>query len=155
MGIIRTFYEALQKLDYQTMQNCYHPEATFSDPVFGTLQIEEAQAMWQMLCQNARDFSLEYQVVEEGEKGSCDWTAAYTFSQTKRKVVNHGHSRFVLKDGKIFTQRDEFSLWRWSRQALGIPGLLLGWIPPFQTKIRQFARERLAAYRSKLEGNDK
>jgi hypothetical protein len=32
----------------------------------------------------------------------------------------------VSKEGLIIEHRDHFELWRWSRQALGLKGLLLG-----------------------------
>jgi hypothetical protein len=55
----------------------------------------------------------------------------------------------TLAAGKIIRQVDSFSLWRWSRQALGTRGLLLGWTPIVKNKVqaqaanslRQFARE--------------
>ena len=37
-----------------------------------------------------------------------------------------------LVAGKIVRQEDKFSLWRWSSQALGTKGSLLGWTPRSQ-----------------------
>lgn len=39
-------------------------------------------------------------------------------------------------EGLIEHQRDTFNLWAWSRQALGAPGLLMGWTPFLRRKIR-------------------
>jgi len=55
--IIEKFYSAFQQLDYRGMQNCYSDDIVFSDPVFLLLRGNEAKAMWEMLCKNARDFS--------------------------------------------------------------------------------------------------
>lgn len=47
------------------------------------------------------------------------------------------------KEGKIVGHVDHFDFWRWSRQALGAPGLLLGWTPILRGKIRSRARGNL------------
>ena len=147
MNVIEKFYLALQHLDYKTMQSCYDEQATFHDPMFGQLNAHEVKAMWQMLCQKAENFSMEYKnVVYHGKTGSCDLVAHYTFSQTKRKVTNRIHSTFILKGDKILQQNDDFSFWKWSRQALGLPGLLLGWFPPFQNKVSGAAQQRLKKF---------
>jgi hypothetical protein len=38
---------------------------------------------------------------------------------------------------------DRFNFWRWSRQALGLPGLVLGWTPVLRKKVGTTATERL------------
>ena len=38
---------------------------------------------------------------------------------------------------------DEFSFWKWSRQALGTKGLLLGWTPFVRRTVRTKARAGL------------
>jgi ketosteroid isomerase-like protein len=147
--LITTFYTAFQRLDYKTMQECYHQEATFHDPVFGHLNAAETRAMWHMLAQNAKDFSLQFSDVEaQSDQGSCHWTAIYAFSKTGRKVVNHVRSRFRFKDGKIIDQRDQFDFWHWSRQALGLTGLLLGWSSFLRHKVHHEARHKLKHFMS-------
>ena len=58
--VISKFYTAFQKLDHQTMNSCYSDDIVFNDPVFGLLRGVEAKAMWEMLCKNAREFSLTF-----------------------------------------------------------------------------------------------
>ena len=58
--VISRFYSAFQQLDAVTMNNCYSTDAVFSDPVFGILQGREITAMWEMLCSNAKNFSLDF-----------------------------------------------------------------------------------------------
>lgn len=40
-------------------------------------------------------------------------------------------------------------MWKWSRQAVGLPGLLLGWSPFLKKKIQVEARMQLAKYMAK------
>ncbi|MBN8577593.1 MAG: nuclear transport factor 2 family protein [Cytophagales bacterium] len=145
--LITRFYTAFQKQDWQTMNACYHPEATFYDPAFRNLNSKEVRAMWHMLCLNAKDFSLSFTDVTANETtGRCRWEATYTFSKTNRKVVNKIDAAFEFKDGLFLKHRDSFDLWRWSRQALGLSGILLGWSGFVQNKVNANARKSLARF---------
>jgi len=143
--LISDFYTAFQRRDHQAMAACYHPEARFCDPVF-ELQGQEIAAMWQMLCERAQDFSLTFSVDDSNGKIVARWQAKYLFSQTGRAVVNNVTGNFTFKDGLIYTHDDDFSFWRWSAQALGAPGLLLGWTPLLRNKVRQQAGKGLQAF---------
>jgi hypothetical protein len=55
----------------------------------------------------------------------------------------------VFKNGKIVRHRDQFNLWKWARQALGLKGLLLGWTPFLQNAVRAQAAKGLTIFRSK------
>ena len=72
--------------------------------------------------------------------------ARYRFAQTGRQVVNDVHSRFRFVDGLIAEQVDEFDFHRWSRQALGLNGLLLGWTPMLRRNVQRQARAGLDKY---------
>ncbi len=145
--LIRKFYSALQQLDYKTMKDCYAGEAIFYDPVFETLINEEIWAMWEMLCKNAKDFELTFSEVEADEEyGTCSWVASYTFSKTNRKVVNRIKAHMRFRDGKIIEHTDQFNLWTWSEQALGIYGKLFGWSVFIQKRIKNSAQDNLAKF---------
>src|SRR3954447_16122579 len=119
--LLNRFYSAFQRLDYQTMQDCYSADAVFSDPVFMLLRGNEIKAMWEMLCKNAQDFSLTYSdiVILDHEYATCKWTAVYTFSKTGKKVVNHVKAFIRVHEGKIIEHSDAFRLSTWIGQALG------------------------------------
>ncbi len=147
---IHRFYSAFQQLDYATMQSCYHPEAVFSDPVFGLLDAEEVKLMWEMLCKRATNFSLVYSDIKllDEEYTTTKWIATYTFAKNGRRVVNKITAHMKFKDGLIMEHTDAFDLYRWSRQALGLPGIVLGWTNFLQNKIRRQAASGLEAFRS-------
>ncbi|MFX7804557.1 nuclear transport factor 2 family protein, partial [Acinetobacter baumannii] len=77
---------------------------------------------------------------------SAQWVASYTFSATGRKVINRINANFEIEDGKITKHTDSFSFYRWSSQALGLIGILLGWTPFLQQKVQKNARQSLTAY---------
>ena len=146
--VISKFYTAFQKLDYQAMNSCYGDDIVFSDPAFGLLRGDEAKSMWEMLCKNARDFSLTFSNIQllDEEYATCNWVATYTFSKTGRRVVNNIKAFMKLKDGKIIEHSDAFKLSRWAAQALGLKGALLGWTGFMKRKIQQNARKNLITF---------
>ncbi len=142
--VIERFYSAFQRKDWSTMQACYHSDIHFSDPVFTDLNGGHAKAMWHMLSVAGKDLQLTYKNIRtEGNTGSCDWDAHYTFSKTGRKVHNIIHASFEFKDGKIIRHTDSFDLWRWAGMALGTPGKLLGWSSLIRSKVRTTAMRNL------------
>ncbi|HEY9049844.1 MAG TPA: nuclear transport factor 2 family protein [Ohtaekwangia sp.] len=147
--LIRQFYTAFQNRDYATMQQCYHPQATFQDPVFQHLNAQQVKGMWQMLLTSAKDLRASFSDIQvKGDSGTCRWEAWYTFSKTGRPVHNIIQATFEFKDGKIYRHHDAFNLWRWSRQALGVSGLLLGWSPMVRNTIRKSATYSLSKFMS-------
>ncbi len=146
--VIEKFYTAFQKLDHQTMNSCYSDDIVFSDPAFGLLRGDEAKSMWEMLCKNAKDFSLTFSNIQllDEEYATCNWVATYTFSKTGRKVINNIKAFMKLKDGKIIEHSDAFKLSKWAAQALGLKGVLLGWTGFMKRRIQKNARKNLIGF---------
>lgn len=146
--LIEKFYTAFQQLDAATMNSCYSDEIVFFDPVFGLLKEEEAKCMWEMLCKNARNFSLTYGNITtlDEEYSTCDWMAKYTFSATGKTVINKVKANMRFTDGKIIEHSDAFSVHQWSKQAFGVVGILLGWNTIFQNKIKNKAKKNLLQF---------
>lgn len=145
--LIHQFYESFQSRDYVSMQSAYHPKADFYDPVFQDLSAPQVKAMWQMLVTTAKDLEITCaEVIADEDSGSCTWQAKYTFTLTGRKVHNIIYASFDFKDGKILRHRDRFDLWRWSRMAFGVTGVLMGWSRVFKNKVRKTARGRLKKF---------
>ncbi|MBS1794391.1 MAG: nuclear transport factor 2 family protein [Acidobacteria bacterium] len=149
--LIVRFYESFARGDADGMAACYHDEIEFSDPAFGPLKGADARDMWRMLVERSRgQIEIAFRnVAADAQTGAADWTADYLFSKTGRRVFNEIHAEFEFLDGKIYRHRDAFDLWKWSRQALGLAGLFLGWSGFLQNKIRQNALSSLNDYKSK------
>ncbi|MEY4564555.1 MAG: hypothetical protein RLZZ618_3832 [Pseudomonadota bacterium] len=145
-ALLQRFYAAFGQRDAAAMAACYHPQVHFTDPVFD-LHGAEAAGMWRMLCTNGRDLSLQASGISADDHvGRAHWEATYTFSATGRKVLNIIDARFEFRDGLIVRHVDSFSFWRWSRQALGVPGWLLGWSGFLHNKVRATAARSLATF---------
>lgn len=152
-ALIREFYAAFARHDAEAMARCYADDAFFSDPAFPRLQGEEARDMWRMLVSRAPDLAIVLDDASADDTGGhARWTATYTFSRTGRPVVNRISARFAFKDGRIVRHHDQFSFWRWSSQALGPTGRLLGWSAPLKWMVRKQAAGQLARFRDKRAG---
>ena len=142
--LITNFYAAFQRKDWAAMHTCYHNDIVFHDTIFETLKGKRAKAMWHMLAESAKDFSLGYSRISVNEsRGKCHWEASYLFTRTGRHVNNKIDALFTFRDGKIVTHTDNFDFWKWSRMAFGLKGILLGWTPFFKRKVKKTAQTGL------------
>jgi hypothetical protein len=140
-NLIAKFYTAFANADAKTMSECYHPKVHFIDPAFGLLKEEQVSKMWTMLILKSKGkLKIEFSDVKADEfTGSAKWVATYNFSKTNRNVINKISAEFVFQDGLIIKHTDNFDVWKWSKQAFGITGYLLGWTGFFQDKIKEQA----------------
>ncbi|HEY0174728.1 MAG TPA: nuclear transport factor 2 family protein [Pedobacter sp.] len=152
-SLIHHFYTSFKNKDIKGMQNCYAGHATFTDPAFRNLDAQQVRSMWEMLIKSSKNMRIEYDHVEAGDHtATAEWTAYYTFSATGKKVVNKVKSSFVLENGKIVSQQDEFNFYRWAKQALGLTGLLLGWTSFLKNKVHKTASDKLRSYMETSSG---
>lgn len=149
--IIQQFYTAFQQLNAAGMNACYTDDIIFSDPVFMILKGDEVKCMWEMLCKNAKGFSLTFSDIEllDEEYATCKWQAKYTFSKTGKKVTNNVKAYMRIIDGKITEHSDAFRLSTWLSQALGWKGVLFGWTSFMKRSVQNNARKTLMKYMEK------
>ena len=153
---IENLYAAFARLDADGMAQCYAEDAVFEDEVFKLNGKREVMGMWRMLVSAVQakgrdDWKLAWRDVQaSGATGQAHWDADYRFSATGRMVHNSIDARFLFDEqGRIRQHRDSFDFWRWSRQALGPPGLLLGWTPMLRGKVRARADRNLRDFLAK------
>lgn len=146
---IERFYKAFASLDAKAMAECYAQDATFEDEVFNLRGRTHIGGMWGMLCHNVRrkgraDWKLEVSHITDT---SAHWEPTYRFLQTGAIVHNVIDASFEFDSkGLIKRHRDRFDFWRWSRQALGLPGLLFGWTGWMRSKVQRAATRSLAQH---------
>ena len=150
---LEKFYNAFAHLDVDTMATCYAADAAFDDEAFSLRGHEQVTGMWRMLCETTKakalaDWRLVYSGIEADDKtGKAHWEADYRFSATGRLVHNVIDGVSAFNDqGLITRHRDSFNFWSWSRQALGTPGLLLGWTPFLPQKVKTTAAANLQKF---------
>lgn len=150
------FYAAFARLDTDTMASCYADDVAFDDEAFSLRGKAQTMGMWRMLCDATRAkgmdaWKLEYSGIEaDATRGRAHWDAHYRFSATGRMVLNRIDGEFSFNSqGLITRHRDRFDFWSWSRQALGAPGMLLGWTPFLRNKVRAQAQANLRKFLAK------
>ncbi|MWB96279.1 nuclear transport factor 2 family protein [Flavobacterium sp. GA093] len=139
--LITKFYTAFANADAKTMSECYHPKVHFIDPAFGLIKENQVSDMWKMLILKSKgNIKIEFSDIKADEfTGSARWIATYNFSKTNRQVINKISAEFTFQDGLIVKHIDNFDVYKWSKQAFGPMGYLLGWTGFFQKKIQQQA----------------
>jgi hypothetical protein len=150
---LNRLYSGLAHLDPDAMAGCYAPEVRFRDEVFTLEGREQVMSMWRMVCESASkggraDWKLNYRVISvDADTGRLHWSAHYRFGMLGRPVHNRIRALFRFNaEGLITEHHDQFDFWRWSRQALGLPGLLLGWSPLLRRQVRSKALAGLNRY---------
>ncbi|HTM97194.1 MAG TPA: nuclear transport factor 2 family protein [Pedobacter sp.] len=145
--LIDRFYTCFKNKDFKGMQDCYADNAVFNDAVFKNLNADQVKAMWEMLIVKGKDLRIEYSLGSSSENlVSAHWDAFYTFSATGKKVINRIDANFEIANGKIVKHTDNFNFFTWSRQALGLPGILLGWTSFLNKKISAQAMKNLESF---------
>ena len=150
---LERLYAAFERREGEAMQALYAPQATFDDPVFSLHGAHEIGGMWRMLCRSARKRSRdEWSLaasglrVERGQ-GHAHWETTYLYGTADRRVHNVVDASFEFTaDGLILRHVDEFDFPVWARQALGLPGQLLGWSGLLRRYVRRQAGDRLARF---------
>ncbi len=147
--LINHFYTCFKKGDAEGMISCYDSAIVFTDPVFGELRGEDAKNMWRMLLSISKSqLKISFDQIEADNKsGYANWTADYIFTKTGRRVINKIAAHFEFQNGKIIRHTDQFNIWKWSQQTLGITGKLFGWTPFLKAGIRKMAKRQLEKYK--------
>ena len=146
---IEQLYACFASLDARGMAACYADDAFFDDEAFSLRGRHAIGGMWSMLTdairkQGRKDWKLEVRDITDH---SAHWEPTYRFSATGRLVHNVIDAEFEFDSQDLIKrQRDRFDFWRWSRQALGAPGWLLGWSGFLRSKVRRSAARQLDKY---------
>jgi hypothetical protein len=146
---IRRFYAAFERLDGAAMQACYAADARFDDEAFSLQGAPAIGGMWRMLCDTTRaKGQAQWKLsVSDITARSAHWEAHYLFVATGRLVHNRIDAQFEFDgQGLILRHTDRFDFATWSRQALGLPGWLLGHTPWLRARVRREAATRLERY---------
>ena len=146
--LLDKFYSSFKHGDANLMNDCYHPNVEFKDPAFGILKEGKPSLMWEMLLSNKEAApKISFKILEaDVHSGKAEWKAEYFFGPQKRRVINNVKSEFIFNDGKIIKHTDTFDIWKWSKQALGPLGYLLGWTPLMKVIVQKMANKNLDKY---------
>lgn len=159
---VAAFYAAFARLEPPAMAPLYADAVQFRDEAFNLSGRAATMAMWSMLCDGVRGqgaagravWRLEASAIRRDPADAravlAHWDVDYLFGPAQRRVHNRIDARFVFDaSGRVVEHVDRFDFWRWSRQAVGLPGLLLGWSPWLKGKVATQAGRQLERYRQR------
>lgn len=149
--IASNFYSAFAKGDAETMISYYDDQIEFEDPAFGKLKGDEVKKMWKMLIERSKgNLKIDFEIIETtNNTARVNWEARYPISTNGRRIHNKISTKLTIENGKIIKHTDHFNLWKWAHQAIGWKGLIFGWTPAVQSKIRKLSRNLLDSYQLK------
>ncbi|HEV7406516.1 MAG TPA: nuclear transport factor 2 family protein [Chthoniobacteraceae bacterium] len=128
--VLTNLYTCLANHDYEGMEKCYHPDATFRDIGFTLEKRTPIRAMWHLISET--DLRASFKIVDgEGSPSTVDLIDEYTFPPTGKRVRNPIRSVFEFKEGLIFKHRDFCDTRQWCIDAWGPLLGLLFWLLPF------------------------
>lgn len=145
LRVVTRFFEAFARTDPHAMAACYHPMASYSNPVFPDLRGEQPGRMWALALADAQALRLDWSVAfADDRKAQVIWQARWLRGGRVQRM--EAASTLTLWDGVIVRQVDEFRFARWAAQHLGAAGLALSWLPAFQRMVQRRARIALARF---------
>ena len=148
--VAESYFKSFAAHDSTAMNLLYEDatEGVFQDPVFGALRTNETRAMWEMLLQSPKNFSVKYGIQSVvGNVVTVRWIARYDYSQTGQRVKNVATTALKIENGKIVRQVDSFDICRWFSMAMPVDKAAMLCLNP--DLFRGGIRAALNAYMSK------
>jgi ketosteroid isomerase-like protein len=132
--VAEQFYTAFGQADGAGMQALYAPDATFHDPLFDLKGQSAVGGMWTGILKKGSDLHLSSKVLSaEGNTVKVAWTADYKL--LGRPIHNESITTMTMRDGKIASQRDDWSWSKWAKQAFPLGPLVD--VPPIKWALRK------------------
>jgi ketosteroid isomerase-like protein len=152
--LVRSYFEALQKKDFDTLYGCYTEDFRFEDPAMGKLEGRKAKNAWRMYAESLKDLRIVYRIVQLDTVENTAWVhwdAYYTSPESGKTVFNKIDTHFDVRDGKFCYQHDDFILKDWAKQTMGLKARLFGGTRAFQKRVVKRSNEKLESYLSQLK----
>jgi len=125
----------------------------FDDEAFSLRGKQQVMGMWTMLSEATKAkgkdvWRLEHSGIQPAATAARPiGERALPLQRHRPHGAQHHRCRVQLNDqGLVVKHRDSFNFWHWSSQALGTPGLLLGWSPMLRNKVRTTAAGNLTKF---------
>jgi uncharacterized protein len=143
--LIETLYASLRDSQPDVAAACYAADAHFEDIAFRLKNSADILRMWRLVCSKKVEVTFD-SVVADDDKGSANWVAKYTMTESGRPVTNPSSAQFDFRDGIIVNHVDRCDAMAWATQAYPFPkNLAAGLIGPLRRRI---ARQKLDEFAS-------
>jgi ketosteroid isomerase-like protein len=143
-ALVEQLFLALREGETDALLSRYAEHVRIEHPLLGVLDRDEFAAALRSFARRSPGHSLTYAIEDaEGDRVEASWRLNHLFHETGRLVAISGASVFVLAAGRIVRQTDRFDRRDWARQALGLTGLVLSFLPGWRAFLRRELRRSL------------
>jgi hypothetical protein len=141
---IHQLLEAIRMRNTDAALAPFSPDCVFENPLIGQVSKAEFAKAIRTLFSQRSVFDLVSQINSANtEKVEVEWIFTHHFQPTDRSVRLQGHTDYLLSSNRIIRQIDFFDRRSWSRQALGLKGLTLSFIPGWRLFLEHELRRTL------------
>lgn len=146
--LLHIFFRSLKSKNFIQLADCYAKNATFTNPVYISLNKTLTVAMFNMYIRNAENLRLDFKnITADHHSGSAEWLITYTTAKKNKVVIKYLKSHFTFKNEKIVKQVDDFNFYNYIRQIKGATGFMFGWARLYKTSVQNSAMKELIRFK--------
>jgi hypothetical protein len=142
--LVEQLFKAFQSKDTDAIFATYAADCQFDHPLIGRLSKNEFSMAIRAFMRATPDYELAFQINHtDAKRVDVEWTITHIFHLTAKVIKQHGTTTCFLSNNRIVQQIDKFDRRAWSRQAMGMTGLVLSFVPGWRSFIERELRRAL------------
>jgi ketosteroid isomerase-like protein len=142
--LVEQHYKAIQAKDADAILAVYAADCRIDHPLIGRMSKDEFSKAVQAFIRQTPDYELEFQISHAGaQRVDAEWALTHVFHLTGRTIRLAGATTYFLSANRITRHIDQFDRRAWSRQAMGMTGLVLSFVPGWRSFVERELRRAL------------
>jgi limonene-1,2-epoxide hydrolase len=142
--LVEQLFKAFQSKDVDAILGAYSEDCQVDHPLIGRMSKDDFSRALLTFIRETPDYALEFQINHVGAKRvEAEWTMTHVFHLTGKTIRLSGTTTYLLSANRITRQIDQFDRRGWSRQAMGVTGLCLSFVPGWRSFIERELRQAL------------
>ena len=142
--IVHTFYEAVNKGDYDTLRDLYHPKAVYKDELF-SVKGKDVHVLWYSALQPEYKLTAVCNSVELIDNTVISHSeVSYYIPSVNKKIHLKKKGTFKFEKERIIHHVDVYSFKSWCIQTFGIVGFLFWWTRWLKRRVQLQAHKSIS-----------
>jgi ketosteroid isomerase-like protein len=131
---LHNFVRIYNKLDKETLhllEEVYHPDIQFSDPLHGISGLQNLRNYFADMYSNVISCQFDIQhSLSQGDQAALYWAMRYRHNRLSkgREISVEGHSYLKVQDGKVIMHRDYFDAGSLLYEHIPVMGMGVRWL---------------------------
>ncbi|KAF7764595.1 hypothetical protein PCIT_b0633 [Pseudoalteromonas citrea] len=121
-------YDVLRADNVSVLDDVYHPEITFVDPLHSVKGLEALTSYFTHLYANVKSIDFDISACfTDGDNGFVYWRMRYVHPRLNsgKDVTVEGHSKLIFSEGKVIHHRDYFDVGELLYRQIPVLGSLI------------------------------